>query len=70
MNVNGNEWKDDYSRYLLQKRVGGVFMTVMVKTKAALDTAEKRVTIQTLPVKREPTEYVEGMEKKHLTEAC
>lgn len=66
MNVNGNEWKDDYSRYLLQKRVGGVFMTVMVKTKAALDIAEKRVTIQTPPVKREPTEYVEGMEKNIL----
>lgn len=39
-------------------------MTVMVKTKAALDIAEKRVTIQTPPVKREPTEYVEGMGKK------
>lgn len=36
----------------------------MVKTKAALDIAEKRVTIQTPPVNREPTEYVEGIRKK------
>ena len=43
--------------------VSRVVMTGMVKTRSALDIADKRLRIETSPVKKEATEPVVEMEK-------